>query len=263
MRAKKSLGQNFLKSEGIIKNIVRAGNLSKEDVVLEVGPGHGELTREILTTSNHVIAIEKDDYLASKLQSLFKREISSGKLKVINGDALELTPDMLSLKDGEFKVIANIPYYITGHLIRLYLGAKSKPNKMVLLVQKEVAERIIDDKESLLSLSVKAYGEPNYVMTVESEHFSPKPKVDSAVISINNISRSFFKDVNFSEEDFFTLIKAGFAHKRKFLMNNLERGGVSKTEVKKIFDELGISLKTRAEDISLGDWKNILIRVRG
>jgi 16S rRNA (adenine1518-N6/adenine1519-N6)-dimethyltransferase len=155
-----------------------------------------------------------------------------------------------------YKIVANIPYYITGQFFKHYLTNTKQPESIVVMVQKEVANRIVarDNKESLLSLSVKCYGAPRSIMTVQKKYFSPVPKVDSAIIAVENISRNFFNDI--SEDNFFNIIKAGFAHKRKVLISNLETIA-PREKLQSVFKKLNISEKIRAEDLMLADWKNI------
>ena len=254
VRPKKSLGQNFLKSKKAIEKIVAAADLNGDDVVLEIGPGTGVLTEALLKKVRRVIAIEKDNSLAALLKEKFLPEIKNKKLEIITSDILENTENLIPKES--YKLVANIPYYITGAIIRLFLETKNQPSRMVLMLQKEVARRIIanDKKESLLSLSVKAYGEPKYIDTVEAIHFTPKPKVDSAILLVKNISRSFF--TNISEKDFFRIIKAGFSHKRKILARNLE-SEFEKEKIKQAFSECGINEKVRAEDLNLENWKTL------
>jgi len=190
--------------------------------VLEIGPGKGFLTEELLKNSLQVIAVEKDDRLIEILDEKFKKEIASKKLILIHQDVLDFQPQKYKLTNSNYKLIANIPYYLTGQIFRLFLESDNQPSKIVLMVQKEVANRIIarDEKESILSMSVKAYGKPRYVKKVPARYFSPKPKIDSAIILIDNISKGIFKNKN-EEQAFFNLMKTGFSHKRKTLLNNL------------------------------------------
>jgi 16S rRNA (adenine1518-N6/adenine1519-N6)-dimethyltransferase len=257
MKAKKSLGQNFLKSTSVVRAIVRAGEVSPQDRVLEIGPGKGVLTRALLETGASIIAIEKDDRLIPELAQTFEDAIVTGQLTLIHGDILTVNLHGL-VGDKSYKIIANIPYYITGALFRQVLQSRTPPLSMVILVQKEVAERIVarDKKESLLSLSIKSYGKAKIVQKVKREMFRPVPNVDSAVLLISDISKSFFE--GFSEEKFFTWIKAGFAQKRKKLIRNLETVA-SREELEKTFDRLPLDHNTRAEDLNLSDWKKLLL----
>jgi len=257
MFAKKSLGQNFLKSKAALRAMIEVAKIAPNETVLEIGPGKGALTETLLETGASVIAIEKDDRLIELLQEKFKAEIANEQLKITRGDALTFDPSVLG---RDYKIVANIPYYITGQFFKHYLTDTNQPKKIVVMVQKEVAQRIVarEGKESLLSLSIKCYGSPKYVMTVQKKYFSPAPKVDSAIISIENISRNFFDGI--SEENFFNLIKAGFAHKRKVLISNLETADPERfvrEKLQSIFAKLNISEKIRAEDLKLADWKNL------
>lgn len=250
--AKKSLGQNFLNSDGALAAIILAGKVSKGDTVLEIGPGKGALTKKLLATGAKVFAIEKDDRLIPVLEELFVKEIKSGKFTLIHGDVLEFNPTDHKLREGKYKLIANIPYYTTGELIRNFLSELPQPELMVILVQKEVAERIVskDGKESILSISVKVYGEPKYIQTVKAGSFFPPPKVDSAILLIDNILKKNFTDI--SEQKFFEILRAGFAHKRKTLSGNL-KAYTSKEQLA----SLGINEKERAEKLSLRQWLEI------
>lgn len=252
--AKKSLGQNFLKSKGAIREIIKAANIQPTDTILEVGPGKGALTESLLEKAGKVVVVEKDDRIIPFLQEKFPEQIANGKLVIVYGDALEFSPESQGLELGKYKIVANIPYYITGQFLRLFLEHGAQPSLMVLMLQKEVAKRIVarDEKESILSISVKAYGTPVYVDTVAAKYFSPPPKVDSAILLIKDISKSFFADV--SQQSFFELVKKGFHHKRKMLAQNLE---IPTEEREKVFGALGINIKARAEDLALSDWKQL------
>ena len=265
MLHKKSLGQHFLRSKGALDSIVAAANLTSSDVVLEVGPGEGVLTELLLQKAGKVIAVEKDDRLIPVLQQKFSAEISSGKFELIHGDILFFSPTNYSLLTTNYKVVANIPYYITGALLRKFLEADRQPSTMVLLLQKEVARRIVatDGKESILSISIKAYGVPRYVGTVKAGSFSPPPTIDSAIIAIENISKDFFMEgashsssfneggpATENERRFFQLLKKGFAHPRKLLASNL---GFLPEKL----EACGIAPKARAEELDVSNWKSL------
>lgn len=221
-KPKKSLGQNFLKSEPALNMMCTASDLNENDIILEIGPGKGALTNKLLKKVNKIIAIEKDRDLVSFLQEKFNDEIKKGQLILIEKDILNFDADDFkknNLSNGKYKIIANIPYNITGAIFKKFLSSKIQPSIMTLLIQKEVAKRIIGGEkegESILSLSVKAYGNPFYMMKVGKRFFSPSPKIDSAIISIKDISRSNFKSKE-QEEMFFKIVKTGFSHKRKIL----------------------------------------------
>ena len=161
IKAKKSLGQNFLKSKTALLAMIKAGEIISDDIVLEIGPGQGALTEKILETGAKVIAVEKDDRLIEVLDEKFAESVKNSQFTLIHGDILELDLNKMGLKNGNFKLIANIPYYITGLIFRKFLSGDIQPKKLVIMVQKEIADRIVarDGKESLLSLSVKAYGD--------------------------------------------------------------------------------------------------------
>lgn len=248
MEAKKFLGQHFLTSEAAVAAMVSAGEVTEKDTVVEIGPGKGVLTRALLDTGATVIAIEKDTDLIPELRKRFQKEIEAGKLVLQEQDVREFVPPT-----GQYKLIANIPYYITGDIIRQFLGSENGPSIMVLLMQKEVARRIVanDKKESVLSLSVKAYGIPEYVQTVKAGSFMPKPKVDSAILKVSNISKNFFDTL--AEKSFFTVIKQGFSEKRKQVINNLG----DKENARAALANAHLSETIRAEDIPLEKWKEL------
>lgn len=253
MRPKKSLGQNFLMHARIAERIAEAAGLSPHDTVLEIGPGTGMLTRPLLARAKKVIAVEADHELTERLTETFKKEISEETLSLVYGDIRAFDPS--SIKES-YTLVANIPYYITGEIIRMFLSAKHKPSSMTLLVQKEVAERIARaKKESLLSLSVKAYGTPKYQFTVPRGAFRPAPSVDSAVLSIQNIRSDAFPSPK-AERRFFDALHAGFAHKRKLLARNLE--AIAPAErIQEAFRTASIPEKARAEDLLLPAWQEL------
>ncbi len=248
MFAKKSLGQNFLISSAPVKRMLELAQITDADTVLEIGPGKGVLTKALLGKGAHVIAVEKDDNLIPVLQETFKNEIEEGKLKLIHDDILEKDiPDIMAER-SRYKLIANIPYYITGEIIRKFLEAEHQPDCIALLVQKEVAERIVarDGKESILSISVKVYGTPEYGGTVKKVLFRPMPNVDSAIIFVDKLSKKLFQESGVSEKRFFEVVKAGFAHKRKQLKNNL-KGVISDG----LLETVGLR---RAEELKVEEW---------
>lgn len=264
MYTKKSLGQHFLKSERALSAIINAGKVNEKDTVLEIGPGQGALTEKLLATSCQVIAIEKDDELYKFLEKKFEREILSDQLKLIHDDILNFDPKNFNLETKSWKIIANIPYNITGAILKKFLGIDppigGQPEKIVLLMQKEVAERIVtkNNKESILSISVKAYGTPKYVETVKAGSFVPMPKVDSAIIAIENISKDFFQCTNqqIPEDKFFEILKTGFKFKRKKLSSNLSVL-FTKEKVGKTFNEFNLNNNLRAEDVKIETWQKL------
>lgn len=254
MWAKKSLGQNFLISGRIVEAIAMAGNLSNRDTVLEIGPGKGVLTKALLASGAQVIAIEKDDRLIPVLTEEFKKDIAEKRLTLIHGDVMDIDIDKSTENIGDaYKIIANIPYYITGALVRKFLSAHKKPSAMILMVQKEVATRILahDKKESILSIAVKAYATPTLVMNVARGNFFPIPNVDSAVLKLEAIHDPFGNAA--TEKRFFEIVRAGFAQKRKKLSSNLEKV-MSREDIVAKFTELGLEKNVRAEDVPLTMW---------
>ncbi|MEN9338461.1 MAG: dimethyladenosine transferase, rRNA (adenine1518-N6/adenine1519-N6)-dimethyltransferase [Candidatus Parcubacteria bacterium] len=257
MRPKKTLGQNFLTSGKAIFEIVEAGDIQKDDFILEIGPGKGALTEKLLEKDGKVIAIEKDSELIPFLKKKFEKEIKEKKLILKEEDILNIDLADFLKKERiiKYKLIANIPYYITGAIIEKFLSEAKKPEKMVLLVQKEVAERIVakDKKESILSLAVKLYGEPKLIYRVSAGSFFPKPKVDSAILQINLSKESIDKEL---EEKYLRLIKRAFSHKRKIMLSNL-REEWKEANFEVILENTGINKKARAEDLTKEDFLKI------
>lgn len=253
MRKGAKLGQHFLNAQWVARDLVKSVGLQTNEPILEIGPGRGALTKELLAQGARVVAIEKDPALIPILENAFKDEIVVEKLKIIAGDVRDFAPETLATTS--YAIAANIPYYITGEIIRHFLSNQNQPRAMALLIQKEVAERIVarDGKESILSLSVKAYGSPSIVAKVPAGCFNPPPSVDSAILLIKNISRDYFDTIN--EENFFKVVRAGFSSKRKMLAGNLKP---LFPDPQNMLKEVGVSEKVRAEDIGLEDWKKIV-----
>ncbi|TSC61131.1 MAG: 16S rRNA (adenine1518-N6/adenine1519-N6)-dimethyltransferase [Parcubacteria group bacterium Gr01-1014_107] len=255
LKPKKSLGQHFLRSEKVLEKIISESDLSKKDTVLEVGPGLGHLTKKLLERADKVIAVEKDDRLIPLLSKKFASEISRGRLGLVHTDILSFDPSTyLKSKEG-YKIVANLPYYLTGKFLRKFLSGheESKLESMTLLLQKEVAQRIVarDGKESLLSISIKAFGKPHYVATVKRDFFKPRPKVDSAILLIDKVGDKILKGEE--QKLFFSIVKRGFSSKRKKLTNNLKALGDSNFW-QEAFKNCRLSQNTRAEELSVRDW---------
>ena len=258
---KKALGQNFLKSIPVLKKIIEVSEISKNDLILEIGPGKGILTKKLLEKAGRLIAVEKDSELFEFLQNKFDTQIRLGIFILVHDNIIKFQITDYKLQD--YKIVANIPYNITGAILKKFLTEKNKPKSMTLMIQKEVAERIMakDGKESILSLSVKAYGEPKTIMKVPARYFSPVPKVDSAVIIIKNISRDLFiqnSTLNKSEDFekmFWKIVHKGFAHKRKKLSSNLKTLQKNTSEKNLLIETLG---NKRAEELKLIDWINLV-----
>lgn len=257
---KKSLGQNFLNSTVVPRWMCDASDVKVGDVVLEIGPGTGALTREILDRGAKVVALETDQRAIAVLEQEFADAISSRQLTLVHGDARELDLNELGLSNHSFKVVANIPYYLTGHLFRTCLESDIQPNTLVFLVQKEVGKRATSslargEKESLLSLSLQAFGEPKYVKTVRRGHFTPAPKVDSAIVLVSNIGLGRLKGVD--TKRFFEILHLGFGQKRKQLLGNLSNV-YERSQVANILKDLDLPETIRAEDVPFSKWVSLV-----
>lgn len=250
--AKKSLGQHFLRSERALTEIIQAAKITPGERVLEIGPGEGVLTEKLLAYSLQVVAVEKDDNLYELLKNKFAKEIAEGKFVLIHDDILNFDPT--SLQAVSYKLVANIPYNITGAIFEKFLSATAQPSLIVLLVQDEVAKRAVarDGKESILSISIKVYGNPRYVDKVLAGSFVPAPSVHSAILAVEDISKNFF--TSFSEQDFFKLLKAGFQSKRKKMSSNLA-AVADKEQIREAFAALTLDENTRAEDVDKDTWR--------
>lgn len=255
--AKKSLGQHFLNNVRVPELMAEAGDVQKGDTVLEIGPGTGVLTEALLKRGARVIAIEADMRAIETLLEAFKTEITNKSLTIIYGDVRTIDLTALGLRPHNFKLVANIPYYLSGMLFRMFLESDIQPSDLVFLVQKEVAERIArDKKESLLSLSVKVFGDPQYIKTIGKGNFTPQPKIDSAIIAIRNISDERITKYGVTRELFFKIIHQGFKSKRKQLLGNLSET-LPRETLTPIFSTLGLPLDIRGEDIPLNMWLSL------
>lgn len=255
---KKSLGQNFLVNEGVLNKIIIAAEIKKDDIILEVGPGTGNLTEKLALKAKEIIAVEKDRRLIEQLQKRFTRPplvrlTRGGLVKIVEGDILEFNPETYALKNGGYKIVANIPYYITSHFLRIVFEQWPRPELIVLMIQKEVAQRIMAKPPhmNLLALSVQFFAYPQIVSIVSRGSFRPMPKVDSAIIKLTP------KNIVQSEDSakLFKIIKFGFSEKRKQLLNNLSKNlKIDKEKLKTVFDANGIRSDARAENLSLEEW---------
>lgn len=252
--AKKSLGQHFLTNTRIAERIAERSGAQSGDTVLEIGPGTGVLTHELMARGARVVALEADRRAVDMLAQTYAREIANGQLIVHHTDVRDRDP-VSFVENTPYRVAANIPYYLSGALLRVFLTHAHQPTNIVFLVQKEVAERIArSQKASLLSISVRAYGTPAYVATVTRGNFSPAPRVDSAILAIDHISRAGFSQID--ESWFFTLVRAGFSSRRKQLIGNLS-ALVPRAELEEVFQRLGIALDARGEDLSIDAWRDL------
>lgn len=276
IKAKKSLGQNFLKDESVLNRIIKDANLSSDDMVIEIGPGQGALTELLAKVCKKVVAIELDDRLIPVLQEKFSQQ---DNIEIIHDDILKINlPELVTsyqLPITGYKVVANIPYYITAPIIRLLLETKFPPSEIMLMVQKEVAERITAKagNMSILAVSVQYYATAEYLFTVPKTAFDPVPKVDSAILKISSISFSpSGRDVLYSGQrgnvasdetkKFFRIVKAGFSAKRKTLVNNLSNGlQLDKNMIEEKLVSLGFSGNTRAQELGVEDWKRLYEKI--
>ena len=249
---KKSLGQHWLKDPEILADIAEAAELTGDDVVLEIGPGLGTLTSRLLARANSVTAVEFDTDLARKLPGQFPGK----KLTVVNQDILQFDLNQLP---KNYKVVANVPYYITSKIVEKLMTAENKPSIAVLLVQKEVAERIAAEagNMSVLSVSVQIFSEAELDIEVPRQFFTPPPKVDSQVVVLRTRNNPLITPED--QRDFFRIVKAGFSAKRKKLRSSLSGGlGIDKSAVEELLKNAGISPDARAEDLAIEDWKRLL-----
>jgi len=259
----RSKGQNFLIKEGIYKKIILAANLDKNDTVLEVGPGLGFLTAKLAQHVEKVVAVELDNKLAEILKNRLD-ELGIKNVEIVNQDILksESQKSIKSLKS--YKVVANLPYNITSRFLRKFLEEiENKPTMMVLMLQKEVAERIIakPGQMSLLAVSVQFYTEARIVGNAPKEAFWPEPKVDSAIIQLR--IRNYESGIN-DEEKFFNFVRAGFSAKRKQLQGNLSKGlKIRSDKIKDILKVNGLKETVRAQELSVDDWKKIFLVMDG
>jgi len=251
----KGLGQNFLQDKAALQKIVSAAGLGSGDAVLEIGPGLGSLTRYLALSARSVTAVELDQKLFPALESVLA---PYQNVRLVQGDILKLNPAELMETPG-YIVVGNIPYYITSVVIRHLLEAELRPSRVVLTVQKEVAERICADpgRMSLLALSVQVYGKPVIGTIIPAEAFYPPPKVDSAVLCIELYPQPIIPADRL--ENFFLLIKAGFSQKRKTLRNALSGGlRIAPGETEDLLSAAGIDPQRRAETLSLKEWGNLV-----
>lgn len=248
---KKSLGQHWLRDRSVLAHIADCAEIHSDDTVLEIGPGLGTLTSELLRRADTVIAVEFDEDLARKLPAQFPGK----KLQVVQSDILSF--DLSELPAG-YKVAANVPYYITSKIVQLLMTANNKPTTAVLLVQKEVAERLAAKQGdmSILAVSAQMYADVTLGNIVPSELFTPPPKVDSQVVILKTRDQPLIKKED--EKAFFRVVKAGFSAKRKMLRSSLSGGlSISKQEVEQLLASIDVPATSRAEDLSLLDWKRL------
>ncbi len=249
----RSKGQNFLISKSIYSKIIKEAELKDSDQVLEVGPGLGFMTMELSPKIERLVAVELDDRLAEILESRLK-ELGLDNVELVNQDVLEFD-SCSKFNSTDYKVVANLPYNISSAFLRKMLSSEKGPELSVLLLQKEVAERIIarPPEMSLLALSVQYYTEAFFIKKVSAGNFWPKPKVDSAIVKLRK--KSALPLDRAEEESFFKLLRLGFSSKRKMLKNNLlKNSNLSSKDVDGILGKAGLNSKIRPQELSLSDW---------
>ncbi len=251
IRPDKNLGQNFLTDPSILEKICSIAEVTEQDLVLEIGAGLGHLTAHLAGSARQVIAVELDGRLIPPLKEAL---LSFDNVHILQGDILQLDPGDI-LQENDYLVVANIPYYITSRIIRNLLETEHKPKQITLTIQYEVAQRVCarTGRLSLLALSVLMYGDPSLEMRVPAEAFYPAPKVDSAVIKINLYPEPLL--AGSLRNHFFTVIKAGFLHKRKTLRNSLSKGlGWPPAKAADLLSAASVDPQRRAETLSLEEW---------
>ncbi len=254
LRAHKGLGQNFLQDPFALEKIVSAAEIQSSDTVLEIGPGLGSLTRYLAVSAKEVVAVELDENLLPPLKAILT---PYQNIRLIHGDILKISPKDLKF-ENDYVVVANIPYYITSAVIRHLLESESKPRRIVLTVQKEVAQRICaaPGDMSLLALSVQVYGKPRIAAHIPANAFFPAPKVDSAVLTVDIYSSPQIEEELMTT--FFKLIKAGFSQKRKTLRNSLSSGlHISPIGAANLLTQVNIDPQRRAETLSIEEWERL------
>ena len=254
LKPKEILGQNFLVSEEVLEEILGVAEIQEGETVVEIGPGLGVLTGELVAAASKVIAIEKDERFAGLLKKVYSE---NKNLEIIESDVLKYNLEKIS---GPYKIVANIPYYLTSHLIQNLLALENKPKKIVLMVQKEVGDRLTAQagELSLLGISVQIFADVSIAAMVPKENFYPKPKVDSCIVVID--PREKFK-IN-DQKLFFRILKAAFAGKRKQLHNSLMNGfKLSKPQIEKILDEAEIKLSARPQELRIEEWIGLYERI--
>jgi len=266
IKPSKGKGQNFLINQNVIKKIIDAADLKKEDCVLEIGPGFGILTEELIKTCQKVLTVELDKNLVFFIRKKFK---NAKNLEILESDILKIKNEeivkLLNCQNVGYKVVANLPYAITKPIIKKFLTYKPKPKEMVILVQKEVAQKIAakPGELSLLALSIQLYGQIEIIDYVAKSNFYPQPKVDSAILKIKLWPQFFAPEIikflgkkgKFDEKKFWQIVKFGYSSPRKQLQNNLAAGlKLSKNEVKKALKLANLNEKIRAQELTLQNW---------
>ena len=254
---KKQFGQNFLFDQNSVKKMIEAAQIGPDDIAVEVGPGVGNLTQELAKDAKEVIAIENDRSMLAILNDLFG---GTPNVKIIDADILKFDENLLP---KDYKVVANLPFYLAAPAIRKFLESPNPPRSLALIVQKEVAQRIAAQppQMSLLAVSVQFYAQAKIISYIKKDGFWPSPKVDSAIIDI--VLRKVIYDKQFVEI-FFKVVRAGFSHPRKQLANNLSTElGMDRGQAEKLLEQNGIKPTARAETLTVEAWNNLARSVLG
>ena len=268
IRPLRECGQNFLISRDVLDDMVEAADLKKDDIILEVGPGFGTLTLELAKRVKKVIAVEQDEILINTLQENLKKE-NINNVEIIEGSVLKLPTTRYQLLTANYRIVANLPYQITSRFLRQFLAEENKPQDMMLMVQKEVAERICakPGQMSLLAVSVQFYAKPEIVRVVSKDCFWPEPKVDSAIIKIALSSRKNKERAEFDEKYFFKIVRNGFLHRRQKLVNNLSNAfRLDKNILQLQLKEMEIFENARAQELSMNQWIDLtkeILKLKG
>ncbi len=248
-------GQNFLINDFVIKKVLKAADLKKQDNVLEIGPGLGALTKELAKKAKEVVAIEIDQQLVMVLKNELK---DYQNIKIVQKDIREIKLSDYGLKS--YKIVANLPFNITGLVLKRFLSHSIKPETIVVILQKEVGQRIIAQppRMSKLSVMTQFYGQVRIVSNIKKDNFWPKPKVDSVILKIKPFISSRFQDENL----FFQTVRAGFSSPRKYLLNNLEKSAmISKERGKEFFKQINLDKKIRAQELSVEEWIKLIQKI--
>jgi 16S rRNA (adenine1518-N6/adenine1519-N6)-dimethyltransferase len=258
LQPRKNLGQNFLVDPAALDRIITAADLSPDDVVVEVGAGLGTLTRPLAKAAGRVLAVELDDHL---VEILHTQLVDLPNVEIVHGDILRISH--FDLPHLAFKVVANLPYYITSAVIRRFLAEKPRPNVLVLTLQREVAQRIVAQpgQMSLLAISVQLYGKPQIVAQISRGAFYPQPNVDSAVVRVD-VGEQLEAELAAGLEEalLFRVARAGFAQKRKTLRNSLSAGlALPQDRVEETLGEMGLDSRRRAQTLSLQEWADVTL----
>jgi 16S rRNA (adenine1518-N6/adenine1519-N6)-dimethyltransferase len=255
LKAKKGLGQNFLIDGTVLNTIISAADLTPKDLVIEVGPGLGTLTSELVKKAGTIVAVELDEKLSSQL----KLKLSGlTNLSVVNADILEVNIADLIKDQGTYKVVANIPYYITSPILHYFLEAPLKPSLMVMMMQREVGEAIVagPGKLSMLAISVQVFSKPSLISIVSPQSFYPQPKVESVIVRFDLLDEPSVKVKDL--DNFLSFAKCGFKSPRKQLRNSLATGlGKKPDEISPLLVKANIDSQRRAETLTLNEWQNL------